>query len=114
MAQKPPPFDDFIVRMMQENKLTAPQLTAIVGRQTANRLQDNADNYSGMPALGPGTGKVLHGQLHEFTGSIADIKARIADKVQQKISPDDEPDSSKSPQQTQPSPNDPLKPRPGR
>ena len=104
MAQNIQPFDDFLKRMVQENKLPLTQLTEMVGLETANRLQDNSNNLMGAPSLGSGTGKVLHGQLHEFTGSIADIKGRIADKLEEKMTPD-EPDSPKSKNPAPPTPN---------
>ena len=97
--------------MLNENKLTAPQLAETVGLETANRIQDNANNYMGMPSLGSGTGAVLHGQLHEFLGAVPDIKARIADKLEQQMTQNQQ-DSSKLQREKQPAPDDSLKFKP--
>ena len=70
-------FNDFIQRMQAQGLLTD-ELIELCAIKTSNRIQDNADNQLGAPALGSGTGVVLQGQMHEFTGSIADYKALIA------------------------------------
>lgn len=72
------PFDVFLARLVAEKKIGKGLLNELVGVETANRIQDNARNWMGAPALGAGTGVILHGQLHEYAGAIEDIKSRIA------------------------------------
>lgn len=76
------------------------------GRDTANRVLDNSNNQIGAPALGPSTSVVLHGQLHEFTGAISDVKSGVSKKMEhntksqqkvKKISLDDMPGPSLKP-----------------
>ena len=55
-----------------------------IGRETANRVLDNANNWIGAPALGSSTAVILHGQLHKFAGAINDIKGQISDKINPK------------------------------
>lgn len=75
--------DAFLLRMMASDKLS-PQLLVNISAETSRRLLDNADNEMGAPALGRGTAVVLKGQLHEYAGAIPDVKARIANHLEQK------------------------------
>lgn len=74
--------DAFLLRMMASNKLP-PQLLANISAETSRRILDNAKNQIGAPALGSGTGVVLQGQLHEYAGAIPDVKAQIANHLEQ-------------------------------
>lgn len=75
-------FDGFLLQLLANRLLSPQKLVELVGLQTTNRLLDNAENLMGIPSLGRGTGVVLQGQLHEFLGSIPDIKGQIADHIE--------------------------------
>ncbi|STX50347.1 Uncharacterised protein [Legionella busanensis] len=74
----PQPFKNFLASLVAQKKLSIELLIEILGKKTANRILDNADNEIGAPVLGTGNIPVLQGQLHETLGAIPDLKAQIA------------------------------------
>ena len=77
------PFEEFIVRMVKNQKISQELLTELLGTDMVNRILDNSNNWIGAAATNESGTPILTGQLHESLGAIPDLKARIAQLIEE-------------------------------
>lgn len=76
------PFEEFIARMVNAKKVTRELLDEILGKDMVNRILDNSNNQMGIAVTNESGTPILTGQLHESLGAIPDLKARIAQLIE--------------------------------